>query len=120
MENSSRGCVLSSATDMTLRRLLASLIALTMVAAAPGLAQASVAPGGDCVTVSSPAAEDGCCGGAADVSSCSLPCFMGQAAIGETAADFMPLLDGSPLEDYAVRARPVSRPPDTAPPKLLS
>jgi len=104
---------------MTLRRFFASLIALAVIAAAPGLVSASAALGGDCVAASCAALDDGC-GGGVDMSSCALPCALGHAAVGRTADDLMALLDSAPLKDRSAGALSVNSPPDTAPPKSLS
>lgn len=104
---------------MTLRRLFATLIALAVMTAAPGLAPASAAAGADCPILGAQSADNGCCGGT-DMSSCSLPCTLALAAIGRAADSFAAVADYSPLQTCRTGARSVSRPPDTAPPKTFS
>lgn len=100
---------------MRFRRLLAFLVALTLIAGLPlGSAQAT---GAGCTTVS--AAADGCCG-AGDIASCSVACSAAVAAVGKADGQVVPLYAGSPLGGAVAQTRSVSHPPDTAPPKLLS
>lgn len=101
---------------MMLRRLFATLIALVVMTAVPGLAPASTAAGADCPVLSAQSADGGCCGGA-DMSSCSLPCSVAPAAIGRAADNFAAVAEYSPLQSCRTGARSVTRPPDTAPPK---
>lgn len=108
--------VLCPENQMTLRKLLASIVAVTLLAGLSALAPVQAAEG-DCATVSGPA--DGCCGGA-DMAGCPMACSMVHAAIGSTVAQDVPVSAGSPLERDAAFTRSVSRPPDTTPPKFFS
>ena len=97
---------------MRFRRLLASLLAVTLIAGLP-VASAQAA-GPDCVTTSDIAAGDGC---ASDMAGCMVACAAAVAAVGESNAYVVPLYAGSPLDGTEAQTRSVSRPPDTAPPK---
>lgn len=104
--------------QMTFRRLLAALVLLTLItghpmAATPGAKAA-------CGTSDMPAtdASGGCCTG--DIANCALACGAASAAVGETNKPIEPPHAGSPLDGAACSTRSFSRPPDTAPPKVLS
>lgn len=99
---------------MTLRRLLAALILLTLIGGHPTAAPVS---GAQCQTVAAPA--DGCCG-TGDMPSCALACSAAPAAVGEASAQVQPSHGGAPLAAAACNTRSFTLPPDTAPPKILS
>lgn len=102
---------------MTFRTLLASLIALTLLASLPATHVQAAAS--DCASaVSAPAADDCCDTG--DMASCFFACSAAPAAVGKAGADAVPFHTASPLDNAAAQARSVSRPPETAPPKPLS
>lgn len=101
---------------MKFLRLLASFVALALIAGLPVVsAHAATA---DCATVSA-TADGGCCGGA-DMASCSMACTVPAAAVGKVFDRAAQLVSGTRPERYSAPTRSVSRPPDTAPPKLLS
>ena len=108
--------LLCPGNKMTLRKLLALIVAVTLLAGLPALAAAAAA-GDDCATLGDPA--DGCCGGA-DMAGCSMACSLVHAAIGSMVAQDAPLSAGSPLARDAAFTRSASRPPDTTPPRFFS
>lgn len=101
---------------MTFRTLLAALIAVVLVAGHPVAPVQAGAP--DCATIVG-AADDACCG-AGEMAACSFACSATPAAVATTHAHAVPLHTGSPLDHASAQARSVSRPPETAPPKLPS
>lgn len=104
-----------------LKRLLASLIALTLIAGLPAIASTAAAVA-DCVTLTSVASsDDGCCGGA-DMSGCDLVCAVASstAAVGRTTEPVPTPLGAAPLAGLTASPESPARPPDTAPPKALS
>ncbi len=101
---------------MTFQRLLASLVLFTFLVGHPFAADPLPCP--DCATAAAPALN-GCCD-VADMPSCALSCSAAPAAVGDARAKFLPLDPGSPLDSAARTLQSFSRPPDTAPPKVLS
>lgn len=104
-----------------LRRLLASLIALSLIAGLPAIASTAAAAA-DCVTLATSASsDDGCCGGA-DMAGCELACAVASstAAVGKTAELTPPAIAAAPLACLIASPDSPARPPDTAPPKALS
>jgi len=103
-----------------LKRLLASLIALTLIAGLPAIASTAAAAV-DCVTLTSASSDDGCCGGA-DMSGCALACAAASstAAVGKAAEPVPTPLGAAPLACLITSPDSPARPPDTAPPKALS
>jgi hypothetical protein len=103
-----------------LKRLLASLIVVTLIAGLPAIASTAAAAA-DCVTLTSASSDDGCCGGA-DMSGCALACAVGSstAAVGKTAEPVEAGLGAAPLASLVSSPVSPARPPDTAPPKALS
>ncbi|HEX2140238.1 MAG TPA: hypothetical protein VHG33_11055 [Woeseiaceae bacterium] len=101
-------------------RLLASLIALTLIAGVPAIASTAAASA-DCVALTSASSDDGCCGGA-DMARCALACAVASstAAVGNTAEAVPVMLSAAPLACIIASPDSPARPPDTAPPKPLS
>ena len=103
---------------MALRKFVAALLAVALLAGLPKLAPAASADP-DCATVISASTDGGCCGGA-DQLSCSSVCSVSpEAAIGKAADPFQHPSGVLPPGSFVVHARSVALPPDTAPPKSL-
>ena len=102
---------------MIVRKLLAALLMLTLIAGYP--MAATICVGAGC-GMSGVAAEVRDSYGGADMASCALACSAVPAAVGDARAKVLPLDAGSPLDSAAWTTRSFSRPPDTAPPKVLS
>lgn len=103
-----------------LKRLLASLIALTLIAGLPAIASTAAAAA-DCATPASAGSDDGCCGGA-DMAGCALACAVASStgAVGKAAEPLPATLSAAPLACLTASPGSPARPPDTAPPKALS
>lgn len=103
-----------------LKRLLASLITLSLIAGLPAIASPAAAAE-DCITLSSASSDDGCCGGA-DMAGCALACAVASstAAVGKTTETAPPAIGAAPLACLVASPNSPARPPDTAPPKALS
>ena len=106
--------------SVVLKRLLASLIALTLIAGLPAIAS-TAAVVADCVAATSASSDDGCCGGA-DMAGCALACAVtsSTAAVGKTVEPVPVTLSVAPLARIIASPDSPARPPDTAPPKPLS
>lgn len=104
---------------MILKRLLASLIAVALIAGLPGGGYAACAAGADCAMVSSVNADEGCCGGT-DMPSCAIACGLHMAAVGDAADRLAAAADPAPRAGADTHARLLAGPPDTAPPKSIS
>ncbi len=103
---------------MTLKSLLASVIAVALIAGLPAVALAGVA-GPDCAATSS-ANTDGC-GGGADQSGCWVVCPVSPAAVAASVVgELQPMPQDAPLKRDSWLARLFTRQPETAPPKSPS
>lgn len=118
-EGTEPGSVLCCLTPMNLRRLLAALVLLMLI---PGHSLvARICVGADCSTSGMVSAANGGAGfGGADMARCTVACSTVPAAVGFASARVLLLDAGLPLESAALTTRSFSRPPDTAPPKVLS
>ena len=103
---------------MTLRKFLASLVAVALLSGLPGFVAAQTA-GPDCESAAAAGQDDGCCS-VAHNANCAFACSAAAAAVGQMNDRTVPLHECSPLGRSAASPESVSRPPDTAPPKPLS
>ena len=104
---------------MILRKILASLIAMTLILGAPAIVSAG-SSGADCAMASIASTEEDCCGGA-DALNCSIACLAPSVmAVGKVAGDLAPALVSSPPEHAVAGGPSLLRAPETAPPKSFS
>ncbi len=104
---------------MTFRTLLVGLALLTLIAGHP--MAATLGAKAACGMTDMAAATDtsgGCCAG--DMANCALACAGAPGAVGKTNKQVELPHAGSPLDGAARDTQSFSRPPDTAPPKILS
>jgi hypothetical protein len=104
---------------MTPRGLLASLIAMLLIAAASTGAETRAGGGADCAIAVSAGTPHGCCAWP-DMPGCASACAVPAAAVGQAADQSVFAARWAPNAGCGSPARIDSRPPDTAPPKRFS